>query len=136
MSWYLASNGTYKYVVFGTGKEVAPQLFKLSDDAGEKNNIAAANPQIVAEFDAKLRRVVDYVEVSNDVANYNQLSFRAWQNRTENWKVQVATGRWAGPFEADAAASFAAIDEWLSEPPAVKACRSDLVYPPVHDEDL
>lgn len=135
MSWYLAVNGTYKYVVFGTGKEVAPQLFKLSDDAEEKHNLAAEMPEVVAEFDAKLRKVVDYVAVSQDVAQYNQLSFRAWVNRTSNWKDQIVTGRWADPFKADTAASFAAIDAWLAEPPTVKACRSELVFPP-HDGEL
>jgi len=136
MSWYLATNGTYKYVVFGTGKEVKPQLFKLTEDAGEMNNIADAMPSVVAEFDAKLKEVIDYVAVSNDVANYNQLSFRAWQNRTSNWKQQVATGRWADPFSAAGQGAFDAIDQWLSEPPQVKECRSELIYPPPHDEEL
>eukprot|EP00038_Savillea_parva_P019881 m.29487 g.29487 ORF g.29487 m.29487 type:complete len:697 (+) comp4598_c0_seq1:74-2164(+) len=137
MSWYLAVNGTYKYVVFGTGKEVPSQLFKLTDDVEEKHNLIDQLPEVVKEFDAMLRQVVDYPAVSLDVATYNQLSFRAWQNRTTDWQKQVATGRWSAPFAVDVNASFKAIEEWLSEPPMVKPCRSELVYPPSnHDEEL
>ena len=187
MSWYLAVNGTYKYVVFGTGHEVPAQLFDLAHDIGEKKNLAAELPDVVAEFDAKLRYVafrpdchhfgrieldlrghthvrgavssclrlnigrfgadltvlrpfpafrseIDYVAVSVDVAVYNQKSFKAWMNRTSDWKTQVATGRWADPFKLDTAASLAAIDAWLHEDPKPKACRSEMVYPPAHAE--
>ena len=34
-------NGRYKYVVFGTGKEVPPQLFDIANDVGEHHNLAS-----------------------------------------------------------------------------------------------
>eukprot|EP00041_Stephanoeca_diplocostata_P010794 m.173225 g.173225 ORF g.173225 m.173225 type:complete len:673 (+) comp18296_c0_seq18:64-2082(+) len=136
MSWYLAVNGTYKYVVFGTGKEVPPQLFDLEHDVAEMHNLADTLPHVVAEFDAKLRTIVDYESVSQDVAQYNKDSFLAWQNRTKDWEQQVATGRWADPFTVDRAASLKAINDWLAEDAKPKACRSELVYPPVHDGEL
>lgn len=43
---YLAVNGTYKYVVFGTGKEVRPQLFDLEHDVAEMHNLAATLPHV------------------------------------------------------------------------------------------
>jgi len=57
-------------------------------------------------------------------------------NRTSDWETQVATGRWADPFKQDTAASLAAIDAWLHEDPTPKACRSEMVYPPVHVGEL
>lgn len=48
----------------------------------------------------------------------------------------MASGRWSDPFDEDRKASMQAISEWLQEEPKVKACRSELVYPPIHDGDL
>jgi hypothetical protein len=135
MSWFLATDGTYKYVVFGTGKEVPPQLFNLLTDPGEATNIAAANPTIVARLDAQLKTEIDYAAVAADVAVYNQKSFVAWQIQTPNWKEIIQKGlRWDTPFDAEKAAAFAAIADWQSKPPVVTACRKALVWPPVHDD--
>jgi hypothetical protein len=42
--------------------------------------------------------------------------------------------RWSAPFNEDRQATFAAIAEWQSEKPQVKACRSALEWPPKHDD--
>eukprot|EP00041_Stephanoeca_diplocostata_P010792 m.173119 g.173119 ORF g.173119 m.173119 type:complete len:53 (+) comp18296_c0_seq12:3025-3183(+) len=44
--------------------------------------------------------------------------------------VTVMDGAWTG------AASLKAINDWLAEDAKPKACRSELVYPPVHDGEL
>jgi len=132
MSWYLAMDGRYKYVVFGTGKEVPPQLFDLKNDVGEQVNLAATMPDIVKQLDAKLRAVVDYEAVSTDVADYNQLSFKAWMGRTPDWKQAMVDLRWKTPFTVNQNASIAAIENWLAAPPKVEACRDTLIWN--HDE--
>ncbi len=40
-----------------TGNSPEPQLYHLQKDLGEKNNVAAANPQVVKEMDALLKSV-------------------------------------------------------------------------------
>ena len=37
-------------------------------------------------FNNGVQAVVDYPSVSNDVASYNQLSFKAWTQRAPDWK--------------------------------------------------
>ena len=48
------------------------------------------------------------------------------------WKQEVhAPGlRWDPSWDNNAAGALAAIEKWLAEPTVVKACKSDLVYPP------
>eukprot|EP01065_Artemidia_motanka_P008014 TRINITY_DN14003_c0_g1_i1.p2 TRINITY_DN14003_c0_g1~~TRINITY_DN14003_c0_g1_i1.p2 ORF type:complete len:637 (+),score=193.67 TRINITY_DN14003_c0_g1_i1:54-1913(+) len=128
MSWFLATDGHFKYVTFGTGKEVQPQLFDLLADPSENVNLIDKMPDVAAKLEAKLRSVIDYPSVAGDVAEYNQLSFRAWMNRTKNWRSSVDSGRWQGPFDVNKTASLAAIDSWLAEEPQVKACRHGLSW--------
>ena len=40
-----------------SGVSTAPQLFNLSSDPGERNNIASSNPEIVSELKAKLAEI-------------------------------------------------------------------------------
>eukprot|EP01062_Namystynia_karyoxenos_P017708 TRINITY_DN16555_c1_g2_i1.p2 TRINITY_DN16555_c1_g2~~TRINITY_DN16555_c1_g2_i1.p2 ORF type:complete len:581 (+),score=214.42 TRINITY_DN16555_c1_g2_i1:80-1744(+) len=126
MSWFLATDGRYKYVTFGTGAEVPAQLFDLIHDPRETQNLIDKLPDVAKSFDAKLRTVVDYPAVALDVAKYNQLSFKAWMNRTKDWQTAVASGRWHDPFTVNSTASLAAIADWLEEAPQVKACRAGL----------
>ena len=128
MSWFHVTDGEWKYVVFGTGEEVAPQLFNLRNDISEKNNVATGNPEIVKKLDEELRRHVDYVNVSNSVAKYNFDSFKAFQKYNTNWKqiMENKSNRWSVPFHANLNGSYAALDQWLSEVPKVKACRLSL----------
>ena len=58
---------------------------------------AATMPDIVKQLDAKLRAVVDYEAVSTDVADYNQLSFKAWMGRTPDWKQAMCANTHPGP---------------------------------------
>ena len=131
MSWYHITDGEYKYVVFGTGAEVEPQLFNLQQDIQEFHNIAKANPDLVAKYDTELRKVIDYPAVSNDVAKYNHDSFKSWTEREKDWKGQLERRelRWSSSFHHNTTASLSAIDTWLSEEPTVKACRNSMVWP-------
>eukprot|EP01064_Diplonema_japonicum_P027660 TRINITY_DN4046_c2_g1_i2.p1 TRINITY_DN4046_c2_g1~~TRINITY_DN4046_c2_g1_i2.p1 ORF type:complete len:560 (+),score=170.94 TRINITY_DN4046_c2_g1_i2:43-1722(+) len=131
MSWYLITDGVYKLVVFGTGVEEEPQLFHLISDVAETNNIAKANPTLVKHLQAELEKVVPYQAVSLDVAKYNQDSFRLWKENNSDWKSQMSSPglRWAVPFNVNQTASFDAIAQWLDEAPAVKSCRTGIVYP-------
>eukprot|EP01063_Lacrimia_lanifica_P000394 TRINITY_DN10199_c0_g1_i1.p2 TRINITY_DN10199_c0_g1~~TRINITY_DN10199_c0_g1_i1.p2 ORF type:complete len:567 (+),score=207.46 TRINITY_DN10199_c0_g1_i1:64-1764(+) len=138
MSWFLITDGVWKYVVFGTGAEVQPQLFHLTADPDEVTNLLAralpdgAHLAKAGELDAALRAVVDYPSVARDVARYNHASFALWQRATPDWRAQLASKslRWAHSFNVNATASFAALDAWQQEPPHVKGCRSTLQWPP------
>eukprot|EP00755_Sulcionema_specki_P019737 Sspe_Gene.70221::Locus_41454_Transcript_2_4_Confidence_0.286_Length_1886::g.70221::m.70221/K12376/ARSK; arylsulfatase K len=133
MSWYLVTDGHYKYVVFGTGREVPPQLFDLQNDPGENNNLATKGySALIAAYDMKLRTVVDYPAVSLDVAQYNMDSFKAWQSRQSDWKkaMEASDLRWSKPFNANQTATFAAIESWLGAGPRITPCRESLTWPP------
>ena len=56
---YLAMNGRYKYVVFGTGKEVPPQLFDIANDVGEHHNLASTMYVIMRWFLIKWRKILE-----------------------------------------------------------------------------
>eukprot|EP01061_Rhynchopus_euleeides_P016122 TRINITY_DN27300_c0_g1_i2.p1 TRINITY_DN27300_c0_g1~~TRINITY_DN27300_c0_g1_i2.p1 ORF type:complete len:546 (+),score=217.37 TRINITY_DN27300_c0_g1_i2:56-1693(+) len=129
MSWYHVTDGEWKYVVFGTGTEVPPQLFNLRQDVDEVHNVAASHLDVVEKLDAALRAVVDYPSVSQEVAQYNYDSFVAFQKGNPDWKdVMSGDLRWSAPFNVNTTASFEAVDKWLSEGPTIKACRLNLTW--------
>jgi hypothetical protein len=39
MSWYLVRDGAMKLILYGTGKEHPPQLFNITADSGEVNDL-------------------------------------------------------------------------------------------------
>jgi hypothetical protein len=124
-----------KLVVWGSGKEVDSQLFDLTRDPDERNNLIQLPKyaQIIEQLDANLRSVVDYEQVAMDVARYNQQSFQTWMNFTSNWK-EVLTDkqfRWHASWEeVGTKRAIEAIEEWLSKPQKINACRKDTVWPP------
>jgi hypothetical protein len=123
-----------KLVVWGTGKEVDAQLFDLTNDPDETLNLVHSPnyADVVFSLDASLQSVVEYDFVAKDVARYNQQSFEHWKNRTSDWKgvVQDTQRRWHTSWEQGGEKSIEAIEDWLSHPAEVLACRKDLVWPP------
>lgn len=130
MSWFSIVDGTYKYTVFGSGKQHPPQLFNLLTDPGENTDISQSEPAAIARLDALLKTVVDYPSVATDVATYNHASLADWVKSTPTWKTVVATQRWKASFDVDTNASIAAIEHYLAAPPQITKCRSAAVWPP------
>ncbi|EDQ84361.1 uncharacterized protein MONBRDRAFT_34742 [Monosiga brevicollis MX1] len=92
MSWYLIRYQNWKLVTYGTGQEVAPQLFDMVNDPGETHDVHAQHPDLVAQLDALLRSRIDYPSVSLDVATYNLAMGKWWINSTgPGWKDTLAS---------------------------------------------
>lgn len=62
-------DGPYKLVVDGT-RDSGRELFNLRGDAAEKNNLAAAHPEIVERLDRQLRAWQQSVLTSLTGADY------------------------------------------------------------------
>ncbi|EDQ87638.1 uncharacterized protein MONBRDRAFT_27030 [Monosiga brevicollis MX1] len=109
----------YKYVTFGSGKEVAPRLFNMREDPLEMNDLAPSNPSLVAELDAELRSYWDYPSIASTAESYNKDSFallRASFNDEDKFKAYLATLRWSTSWSYDPEGSYAAIEAWLKTP--------------------
>ena len=98
---------------------------------------SAATNATFAELEADLRTVVDYPSVARDVADYGQKMFAWWAVNGSHmghpsWEQALnAPGlRWDASWDADAAASLAAVKAWRAGPPEVLPCLADQVYPP------
>eukprot|EP01049_Picozoa_sp_SAG25_P004566 SAG25_NODE_289_length_10342_cov_5.071952_11_plen_247_part_00 len=133
ISWYMIRRGDMKLIVYGTGKENAPQLWNITADPMERNDLAAKLPALVTELTAVLRSAIDFPAVSLDVAAYNQHMFR-WYQRVHgsNWTQAVSgpgglpggvSGTAWAPAGVDVPVALAAIEEWLAAPPRVLPCR-------------
>jgi arylsulfatase K len=98
MSWFMLRKAEFKLVVWGSGAQHHPQLFNLTADPDEWNNLALDRryASLVAELDAVLRKKVDYPAVAQDVAEYNLAMARKWMKREPHWRgvlggTQLAT---------------------------------------------
>eukprot|EP00928_Gymnodinium_smaydae_P052921 TRINITY_DN37042_c0_g1_i1.p1 TRINITY_DN37042_c0_g1~~TRINITY_DN37042_c0_g1_i1.p1 ORF type:complete len:665 (+),score=173.41 TRINITY_DN37042_c0_g1_i1:25-2019(+) len=64
---YMVRSGKWKLITFGHNfgpyEKYVPQLFDVEEDPEELNDVAAANPDVVASLDAKLKTVLDPEEV-------------------------------------------------------------------------
>jgi arylsulfatase A-like enzyme len=75
---FLLRRGRWKYIVY-VGCD--PQLFDLKDDPAELNDLSGERPEVVAELDAELRRIVDYDQTYRDWIAYCKKSFREWRRQ-------------------------------------------------------
>jgi len=144
MSWFMIvqqgpDGHAYKYIVWGTGEEVPPQLFDLTKDPSEFTDLLANETsapkeikQLVATLDKNLRSTIDYPSVAMQVATYNKDSFTAWVNNTQNWEAAIhASGlRWDKSWDLNPGGAIAAVKQWMAAPAQVLPCRQALVWPP------
>ena len=104
MSWYMVRRAEMKLVVWGTGEQHEPQLFNLTADPGEWNNLARgvgvasavtrrythsathAYSALIDELDTLLRSDIDYPAVTKDVASYNVKMARWWMANEPKWR--------------------------------------------------
>merc|ERR1712087_160607 len=122
LSWFLLREDEWKYVVYGSGKEVPPRLFNLVADPLEMDDLAgnASYAQRMKEMDATLRTIVDYPAVAENVESYNKESFVLWRDSFDNeaeYNESVTTDiRWSESWAYDSDGCFEAIDAWLKTP--------------------
>lgn len=82
LSWYLIRNESWKYITYGTGKEVPPRLYHIASDPfgmtdllpdaipkthAEDNDLASEQPELVAKLDALLRTRLNYPAVCSHI---------------------------------------------------------------------
>jgi len=77
---YMLRQGDWKLVAYG-GYE--PQLFNLADDPEEIDNLAQKRPEVAAQMDAALRKIVDYPAVHRKVIAYDKASFLKWRQQVQ-----------------------------------------------------
>ena len=121
MSWFLATDGPFKYVTYGTGEQVPAQLFNLSADASESVNllsppVAPAAAAVASRLDAQLRTQIDYPAVARDVARYQHEQFSFWVSNQADWRKEIASGdvRWQAAWAQHPAAALAAVEAYLA----------------------
>jgi arylsulfatase K len=133
-AWFSVMNGTHKLVQYGTGAQVAPQLFDLEKDAAEAVNLfntSDAARAAEAALDAQLRSLINYPVVGQAIADYQLALFTKWAALQTDWKKEIASGnvRWQQAFAAHPAKALAAAEAFLAQtPPAsVRPCNGKLV---------
>jgi arylsulfatase K len=134
MSWFLVVQDGFKLIVWGTGQEHSNLLFNLTGDPNETMNLVdkPEHADRVKALLAKLQSVVDFPTVAQNVAKYGHDSMKWWTKKTKNWQSEMGNSRlrWHASWNQNAKSSVAAVQEWLSKPPKVEVCRSELVWPP------
>lgn len=131
MSWYLIRQGDMKLVVYGTNEEVDPQLFNITADPGEYRNLVRDEPQEAARLEAALRAVIDYPKVSYAAAKYQQDVFRIWRQRyNSTWQKRLEGFPAFSNSWSHNGGALKALEDWISRPPTIRACRGALAWPP------
>ena len=133
-SWFAVCNGTHKLVQYGTGAQVAPQLFDLVGDPDELVNLfntSAAARAAEAALGAQLRALINYPQVGQDVADYQLALFQKWASLQADWKteIQSANVRWQAAFAAHPKEALAAAEAYIAQSPPAKLrpCNGNLV---------
>ena len=133
-SWFMATDGAFKLVQYGTGEQVPAQLFNLSADEGENKNLLAppgnaAAAAVAARLDALLRAQIDYPSVARDIAKYQHEQFVWWTSNQTDWRKEIASGdvRWQEAWAAHPAEALAAAEAYLaSNGTTILACDGRL----------
>jgi arylsulfatase A-like enzyme len=136
MSWFMvARDDGMKYINYGLGNHsaegVTPQLFNVTADPQERTNLWTPDSPVAKELEGILQSMIDYPSVAMDVAEYQMGQFRYWQGANSDWRKQITDPsivRWAQAWNDAYNASFAALDEWLSQPPGNQVCRNATVW--------
>jgi len=117
MSWFAVTNGTFKLVQYGSGKEVPPMLFDIENDPKEQVNLAAQYPEDVILLNSALLSQIDYPSVAADVADYQLRQFKWWVNNTADWEKEIQSDniRWAAAFAAHKQEAMKAVNEYLQQ---------------------
>uniref|UniRef100_A0A667YQW3 Arylsulfatase K n=1 Tax=Myripristis murdjan TaxID=586833 RepID=A0A667YQW3_9TELE len=114
-STYMLRTGQWKYIAYADGLSIPPQLFDLTRDKEELQNVVHKFPDVWTNLDKLLRSIVDYPKVSEAVHHYNKQQFLAWrQGLGSNYSQVIANLRWHVDWQKDAPANERAIDEWLN----------------------
>lgn len=138
MSWFMIVEAigqvAMKLIVWGTGEEHAHQLFDLTNDPDELNDLIhdASYAGIVDQLDRNLRSVVDYPAVAIEVAQYNRDSMMQWIQTTPDWMSVIRSSRirWTKSWEQNSDDAFAALQEWLDGGAGpLRQCRRELLWP-------
>ncbi|XP_061623242.1 arylsulfatase K [Phyllopteryx taeniolatus] len=115
-STYMLRIGKWKYIAFADGLSVPPQLFDLSLDKEELDNVVFKFPDVQALLDKQLRSIIDYPNVSATVHVYNKKEFGAWrQSVGRNYSQVIANLRWHVDWQKDVVTNERLIDRWLDE---------------------
>ncbi|XP_071338734.1 arylsulfatase K isoform X2 [Trachinotus anak] len=113
-STYMLRSGRWKYITYADGLSVPPQLFDLTLDKEELNNVVLKFPDVQVHLDKLLRSIVDYPKVSTTVHLYNKKAFAAWRDSLgRNYSQVLANLRWHVDWQKDVLANERAIDRWL-----------------------
>ncbi|XP_061880186.1 arylsulfatase K [Entelurus aequoreus] len=115
-SSYMLRSGRWKYIAYADGLTVPPQLFDLTQDKEELDDVAIKYPGVRAQLDTLLRSIVDYPAVSKTVHVYNKKQFGAWQQSAgSNYSRVMANLRWHVDWQKDASGNERLIDRWLND---------------------
>nr|XP_002732869.2 PREDICTED: arylsulfatase K-like [Saccoglossus kowalevskii] len=114
MSAYMLRRQEWKYITYGNGKQVAPHLFNLDEDPDELHDYANERHDIIAEMDNKLRSIIDYADITNEVSRYNKESFSSWKTSIgDKYSDTIANLRWWKDWQKDPNGNEQRIEEWL-----------------------
>jgi choline-sulfatase len=68
ISWFVLREGDMKLIVYGTGEQNEPQLFNITRDPMETEDLALTRKDVVASMTATLKTAIDFPAVALDVA--------------------------------------------------------------------
>jgi len=105
----------YKYVAFGDGITTPPQLFDLASDPNELHDLSYELPNVVSEFDAQLRGIIDYPAVTAEVEVYNKKTFVEWQEAQGSaYDDVIGNLTWFWDWAKNASGNLKLIEIWLN----------------------
>ncbi|XP_042310784.1 arylsulfatase K isoform X3 [Sceloporus undulatus] len=113
-STYMLRTDKWKYIAYGDGHSIFPQLFDLSADPDELMNIATKFPEITQSLNKTLFSIIDYPSVSISVEQYNKQQFINWkQSLGQNYSDTIANLRWHQDWKKDPQKYEQAIERWI-----------------------